>query len=854
MIPIKLRLRNFMCYRDAVPELHLEGLHIACLCGPNGSGKSALLDSITWALWGKSRTRTSDDLIAVGCDEMEVELDFLVQSTTYRVLRKRERGTGRRPGKTLLEFLVSSGETFEPLTLGKQGETQAQIVETLRMDYETFINSAFLVQGRADEFTLKSADKRKEVLSEILNLTYYDAIAERAREQSRQRQTETESYSQTLQDLDVELAQRDEHEKRAEEAKSALMSVEGERQKLDEDLQRLKGRRVMLQDKQRRLEETKARMKTLTRELGELQQTHAAAVVERTVYENKMAERIEVEAGFQKLKDVVREKDHLEGQERIHLNLAREKAEQEGALAKARSEASAELRLMKAKLTELEERASELDPARAGLVRTEQRLADLAGLKQSLEAARQRIEESARTAGQLAAQNKQLRAEMEGVKTKMEQLRVGGGVCSLCGTKLSEDRCDGVLDAYKSEGTEKGNAFRENQARAAALQKEEAARRSEAETLEARLRSEEPALQAEIVTFKRMMDEAGKSSEQLAEHRVRVEQHEQRLHSGIGIEEEKALERIVKRIAELAYSEEARQAVKEAFESLRLMEGKHQALREAERLLPGVVDRLRQAEASITVRETDLTKLREEEKEFALELAEMPEMAAGLEKAEKASADASADQERLTRELGAAEAQLLRLDELALRRAERSKAFATASDEKGVFDELALAFGRKGVQALIIETAIPEIEEEANRLLARMTDNRMHLTLETQTGYRSREGVQETLDIRIADELGTRGYELFSGGEAFRINLALRIALSKMLARRAGAPLPTLFIDEGFGTQDPAGRDRIVDALNAIRDDFERIIVITHIDELKEQFPARIQVDKGPAGSTFSLS
>ena len=208
----------------------------------------------------------------------------------------------------------------------------------------------------------------------------------------------------------------------------------------------------------------------------------------------------------------------------------------------------------------------------------------------------------------------------------------------------------------------------------------------------------------------------------------------------------------------------------------------------------------------------------------------------------------------MEQELGAAESDLARLDDIAQRRQERGKTLAAASDEQGVYDELAAAFGRKGVQALIIETAIPEIEEEANRLLARMTDNRMHLTLETQSDYASREGVRETLDIRIADELGVRGYEMFSGGEAFRINLALRIALSRMLARRAGAPLPTLFIDEGFGTQDPAGRDRIVDALNAIRDDFERIIVITHIDELKEQFPARIQVEKGPEGATFSLA
>ena len=94
MIPVKLRLRNFMCYRDGVPELRLEGLHVACLCGANGAGKSALLDSMTWALWGKARAKSDDDLITIGRDEMEVELEFLAQGASYRVVRKRSRGRG----------------------------------------------------------------------------------------------------------------------------------------------------------------------------------------------------------------------------------------------------------------------------------------------------------------------------------------------------------------------------------------------------------------------------------------------------------------------------------------------------------------------------------------------------------------------------------------------------------------------------------------------------------------------------------------------------------------------------------------------------------------------------------------
>src|SRR5262249_53163178 len=135
------------------------------------------------------------------------------------------------------------------------------------------------------------------------------------------------------------------------------------------------------------------------------------------------------------------------------------------------------------------------------------------------------------------------------------------------------------------------------------------------------------------------------------------------------------------------------------------------------------------------------------------------------------------------------------------------------------------------------------------RLLARMTNGRMGLKLDTQRQAQRGSAVVETLDISIADELGTRSYELFSGGEAFRINLALRIALSKLLARRAGAPLPTLIVDEGFGTQDAAGRERLLEAINAVSRDFECLIVITHIDELKDHFERQIRVEKTPTGS-----
>lgn len=184
------------------------------------------------------------------------------------------------------------------------------------------------------------------------------------------------------------------------------------------------------------------------------------------------------------------------------------------------------------------------------------------------------------------------------------------------------------------------------------------------------------------------------------------------------------------------------------------------------------------------------------------------------------------------------------------------------TEEKQIFEELSLAFGKKGIQAMIIETAIPEIEDEANRLLDKLTEGRMKIRLETQKETKTKvliaEGEKghatvETLDIVISDEMGERPYENFSGGEQFRANFAIRLAISKLLTRRAGAKLQFLVIDEGFGTQDAPGRARLVEVLDAIKDDFEKILVITHIEELKEEFPVRIEVSKNSGGSTFEV-
>ncbi|MDP6347348.1 MAG: AAA family ATPase, partial [Dehalococcoidia bacterium] len=150
MIPLRLEIRNFLCYGEGLPPLSLEGIHIACFSGENGSGKSALLDAITWALWGEARGRSQEELVHHGQTEMVVELEFAVGGLRYRLARRHHR---RRNQTTCLLQAAHDG-SFRNLAEGVR-QVEASLGRILRLDYQTFINSAFLRQGRADEFTLK---------------------------------------------------------------------------------------------------------------------------------------------------------------------------------------------------------------------------------------------------------------------------------------------------------------------------------------------------------------------------------------------------------------------------------------------------------------------------------------------------------------------------------------------------------------------------------------------------------------------------------------------------------------------------------------------------------------------------
>jgi exonuclease SbcC len=164
-----------------------------------------------------------------------------------------------------------------------------------------------------------------------------------------------------------------------------------------------------------------------------------------------------------------------------------------------------------------------------------------------------------------------------------------------------------------------------------------------------------------------------------------------------------------------------------------------------------------------------------------------------------------------------------------------------------------LADAYQKIPVLIMENAIPMLEHEANGILGRISSSGMKVRLDTQKTLKSRDGLAETLDIVVRDVFGERPYEAYSGGERFRLDLALRVGLSKLLANRAGARLETLVIDEGLGSLDDDGLNQLRECLGALQQEFKLVLVVTHVDAMKHTFPHQIVVTKDNTGSSVTV-
>lgn len=853
MLPIRLELRNFLAYRQPDP-LVLDGIHLACLTGPNGAGKSSLLDAITWALWGKARARSDDDLIHQGQTDMLVQLDFLQGETRYRVVRKRQKGKTARAGRSTLDLFVwdEAKNQYQPLTAPAIRQTEDKIVELLRLDYETFINSAFLQQGRADAFTVKTPAQRKEILAEILGLARWKEYEDRAKLILRQIEHELGVIAAGLEMIAQEEAKEPILRRDLEAAKAALTDAAAQREEAEARYQEVAGAEDQMIAAQARLAQAQRRIRDRQNDLGDIEAELARLDEQIARLHTVLAERDSIEAGYAQLQ-AARQADQQLGEKLQAMDAIKDRLNDVARrIESARADLDAQAGIHRDRIASAEHIAADRDELAAEMADVQAEVVRLDAEQVRRDGLREAINTLNEEQAALRTLNKTLYAEMKTIEARINQLRQAEATCPLCGQPLDDAQKTRLLDDLQTDGTGRGDQYRANQDRLAEIADTVRAHNEEIDAIDLELRRLD-ALRQRAAVLVDKLDAARSAADTVQVEQAELHAVESMLDSGEYAQELQAQRATIQaEIDALGYDGQAHSAARETLATYHKFESRQRDLDAALTQLPELQTALDNAHAR---RERWLKVLADEQAEAAAAQVEIEALGAQVEEARRREADL---RERRTRERHAQERHtaarqaILALENARVRKAELEARRAEFAVRQGIYEQLRDAFGKNGVPAMIIEAAIPELEDAANHLLGRMTDGRMHVRLDTQREKRTG-GVAETLDILISDELGTRSYENYSGGEAFRINFAIRVALSQMLARRAGAQLRTLFMDEGFGTQDETGRQRLVEALTAVQDTFDLLLVITHVEDLRDAFPVQIAVSKTPDGSRITV-
>lgn len=202
-------------------------------------------------------------------------------------------------------------------------------------------------------------------------------------------------------------------------------------------------------------------------------------------------------------------------------------------------------------------------------------------------------------------------------------------------------------------------------------------------------------------------------------------------------------------------------------------------------------------------------------------------------------------QEKFRREdLRAREAELeSRLDAIRDERAEAAK-------NKRVYGVLTKAFSPAGIPAMILTGVVEEIAQEVNVALATLSNGQLSVDIRASKESKSG-GIQQKIVIYVDAPDGTRAYETLSGGQRFRVDLAIRTGLNKVISRRTGTPIQTFVIDEGWGTLDEAGVLSAVDTMERLSKELT-VLTVSHIDEVKNAFPTVFEVTMDAGTSTVN--
>ncbi|MEJ2047985.1 MAG: hypothetical protein P8X92_09040, partial [Dehalococcoidia bacterium] len=431
--------------------------------------------------------------------EMGVEFDFAVGEENYRIIRRHSKPKRRRgQGKTILEFQIASNGGYRALTESSITQTQQKITDTLHIDYTTFVNSALLLQGRADEFTVKRPVERKQVLADILGLSFYDKLEEQAKDRAKEQEAARAQLENAIVEIKQELAQQPAYEAELEAGQKQLADLEKEAAEQETRFKKLRQEKEALENKKAELTQLEEHLNRTKRDLerwDELGKQHHLRLKE---YQALIAQRLTIEEGYSRFTETKKLNSELDQKLRLVTNLNGRKHQLEMAISQAGQALIKEHAVAQSQISELEASTQRLPTLKKELQQIKLRLGELAEPEETLSQQKQSSQELRTQVNYLESAKAQLEREIKELEEKLKLLLTQqGSRCPLCETELEAEGIKLIETKYTNERQAKLESLRSNQAELAGKKTELARLESDIARLENKLGQDKTSLQTE---------------------------------------------------------------------------------------------------------------------------------------------------------------------------------------------------------------------------------------------------------------------------------------------------------------------------------------------------------------------
>ena len=833
-LPVEIEVHNYRSY--AYEKLSFKDIYFAMVNGVNGSGKSSLfMDAIVDCLYEEPREGNLTGWIRNNEKSGSIIFTFQLGAETYRVTRTRQKS-----GKATLaiaqdNLLGPGGPVWDDISCQKLVDTQQKIVDLLGMDVNTFRSCVLIMQDQYGKFMEAKPEERMNVLANLLGLGIYDGLEAETKEQLREVNRsikegkimsmeleeaikqeepladELTNLSQTVQNINIQLAElRETRDKELSQVEAAKKSKE-ELDSINADIDK----------KQKQLLDISTKEEDLHSKLIQTKNFLSQEALIQTKY-NELQSAKEKLAGFEGKLNLLSSKENQRNKlERDLLVSLNDRASLEKEIIMIQddlkeydkiSNAVKELDTAEELLDEVEELATKcqvlnnsLREKRADIVSTESLIAKCQEQKEILE-----------NSNCIDFANAKCKF-LASAKISVEQLN--NLESSKLGLKKIETDLIKEIAAlgYSSEEHEK-------------------------------LKERVKALQ----NLKNLLTSLDGKKQALDIYSTRLEmvgQKQQELQNSIN---ELCIE-----IIQLSTECSEVESIKTQISDFKKYEEQWQQLPAAKQFAESTekqIDDLSKDDAELR---NELIQYYKKVNELNLLSEKYPSLQQQLSNTEMYIKTTEKVLNEHNQKVGSLKE---KLEIIAGKKESLKKAteeIAVLASKASVLEVLVQAFSQDGIPHQIMRDIVPELEAAANEILSQMTGGKMRIEFRTERNLKSNKSKEiATLDVVILDvEHGELPYLSRSGGQKVRAALAVSFALAMVKASRVGLQLGMMFVDEP-PFLDAEGAEAYCSALQFIHSKYPemRIVAISHDENMKSAFPQQITVDVTDQGSKVKLS